>query len=203
MIDVYMVMKQIKVIFLDRDGTINEEVEYLHRIEDFVFIDKAQEALKIFKRLGYELIVVTNQSGVARGYFDEETIINLHNYMDTVLNEKSDTKLIRRYYYCPHHELGSVDKYAINCTCRKPLSGMLDKAIADLGLQGYKVSLEESFIVGDKESDIEAGINGGVKNKVLLRSGHEINEATTLADYIYNDIYCFATQLKEESKVKR
>lgn len=198
-----MVIRQIKVIFLDRDGTINEEVEYLHRIEDFMFIEKAKEALNILKELGYELIVVTNQSGVAKGYFEEEAIINLHNYIDTVLNEDSDLQLIRRYYYCPHHELGIVEKYAINCTCRKPLAGMLYKAISDLGLQGYKVNLEDSFIVGDKESDIEAGINGGVKNKVILRSGHEIDETTTLADYVYDDIYCFAMQLKEESKVKK
>lgn len=111
-----------KVIFLDRDGTINVEVDYLHKVEDFKFEEKADEAIKIFNDLGYKVIVVTNQSGIARGYYTEEDLHKLHKFMDEEL-EKIGAK-VSAYYHCPHHPKGTLEQYAKDCTCRKPNLGM-------------------------------------------------------------------------------
>ena len=182
-----------KAVFLDRDGTINKEVNYLYRKEDFIFIPKTIEAIKIFHELGYKVIVITNQSGVARGYYKEEDIENLHRYIDEVLTFKNT--YIDAYYYCPHHPDGSVERYKIKCNCRKPSHGMIDQALVD-----FDIDLKQSVIVGDKEIDVQTGKNSGIGKCILVKSGHIVDEVNTFADSVYDSLYDFANDLKMQDK---
>lgn len=204
-----------KAIFLDRDGTINKEVEYLYKPSDFEFIPGVKEALKVFHELGYLVIVITNQSGVARGYYKEDDILKLHNFINEQLmiqsikiNEKNDSKmeqvynkayLIDAFYYCPHHPHGYLEKYAHECQCRKPNTGMIKNALLDFKMRGINIELSESFIVGDKETDIETGKNICIKKTVLVRSGHQIDENNTNADLIFNNLFDFSQYLLNSS----
>src|SRR6516165_9449735 len=140
-----------RAVFLDRDGTINVEKEYLHRPEDFEFIPGAPQAIKLLNEAGFCVIVVTNQSGVARGYYDEAAVERLHRYMDDELAHFGAR--VDAYYFCPHHPGHGSGTYTRECACRKPLPGMLVQAAADLA-----VDLTESWIIGDKLADVEAGL---------------------------------------------
>jgi D-glycero-D-manno-heptose 1,7-bisphosphate phosphatase len=164
----------IKTIFLDRDGVINKEVNYLHRIEDFAFIDGIFEACNHFLKLGYKIIIVTNQSGIARGYFKENDYHNLSNWMLKQFQKKSID--ILDIFYCPHGPES-------NCNCRKPNPGMFFKAQDKHG-----IDMKNSWLIGDKEDDIIAGISSGILNTILVRSGHKINERSTKAKFIINSI---------------
>lgn len=135
-----------KAIFLDRDGTINVEKNYLYKIEDFEFLPRVIDALKILQDAGFCLIIVTNQSGIARGFYSEEDLRRLHDWMtDSLL--KQGIK-IEHIYYCPHHPEASVDKYRKNCEYRKPGIGMYMHAVAD-----FDIDLEKSYAIGDKLRD--------------------------------------------------
>lgn len=135
-----------KAIFLDRDGTINVEKNYLYKIEDFEFLPRVIDALKILQDAGFCLIIITNQSGIARGFYDEEDLMRLHNWMTEDLSKQGI--LISSIYYCPHHPEATIEKYRKNCNCRKPQIGMYLKAISD-----FDISLEESYVIGDKLRD--------------------------------------------------
>ena len=145
-----------KAVFFDRDGTLNEEVHYLHKIEDFKWIEGAIDAIKYCNDNGYLAIVITNQSGVARGYYPESDIMKLYDWMNDDL-AKHGARL-DGIYYCPHHPTGKVREYAIDCDCRKPKPGMLFKAKQD-----YDIDLENSFLVGDGARDVECAEAAGVK----------------------------------------
>ena len=143
-------------IFFDRDGVLNVDVGYLYKIEDFQWIDGAIEAIKYFNDKDYYVFVITNQSGVARGYYKEEDINKLHNWMNQEL-AKYDAH-IDEFFYCPHHVKGIIKDYSFDCECRKPKIGMIKKA-----LDKYDVKLESSLLIGDKDSDIECAENAGIK----------------------------------------
>ena len=153
-----------KVIFLDRDGTLNVEVNYLHRKEDLVLLPGVPEALKAFKDQGYKLVVITNQAGVARGYYTEEDVKELHRYMNELLAGQGAG--IDAFYYCPHHPEHGIGKYKIPCHCRKPVTGMFEMAEQD-----FEVDKASSWMIGDKLIDIEAGRNYGVRT-VLVGTGY-------------------------------
>ena len=153
-----------KVIFLDRDGTLNVEVNYLHRKEDLVLLPRVPEALKAFKDQGYKLVVITNQAGVARGYYTEDDVRELHRYMNELLAEQGAE--IDAFYYCPHHPEHGIGKYKIQCHCRKPETGMFEMAEQD-----FDVDKASSWMIGDKLIDIEAGRNYGVRT-VLVGTGY-------------------------------
>lgn len=177
-----------KCVFLDRDGTINVEKDYLHKIEDFEWEYRAKEAIKIIKNKGYIVIVVTNQSGVARGYYDEEAVKKLHKYMNEEL--KVCQSEIDAFYYCPHHKDG-VGKYKKNCDCRKPELGMFEEAFKE-----FDIDLGKSYIVGDKRSDLIAGQRLKMSS-VLVETGHGLIEKEKL-DFkvrIYKNLYDFAKDL--------
>ena len=121
-----------RAVFLDRDGTINVERGFLHRPEEFQFIPGAAQAIRLLKESGFHVIVVTNQSGIARGYFDEAAVNRLHRHMDRELSRFGAA--VEAYYICPHHPDYSIDENGKTCGCRKPLAGMLLKAAADFSL---------------------------------------------------------------------
>ena len=153
----------IHAVFLDRDGTINLEKDYLYRIEDFDFVPGAPEAVRLLNEAGLFVVVVTNQSGVARGYYSEEDVKKLHHHIDGEL--ASFNARVDAWLYCPHHPLGK-GSYADPCNCRKPLPGMLQEAAVSFG-----IDLAASVMIGDKCADVEAGIAAGCK-PILVRSGY-------------------------------
>ncbi len=170
-----------RAAFIDRDGVINREVEYLHRIEDFRFIDGVFDACRLLVENGYRLVVVTNQSGIGRGYYDEEQYHALTRWMVARFAERGI--VITGVYHCPHHPVHGVGDYRRTCACRKPEPGMLLTAAREHGLD-----LSRSLMFGDKEADVEAGRAAGVKATVLVRSGHPINERTTRADHVIDSL---------------
>ena len=135
-----------KAVFLDRDGTINVEKNYLYKIEDFEFLPGVIEGLKLLQDAGYLLIIITNQSGIARGYYTEEDFNRLNNWM---LNQLAEYGInITKVYYCPHLPDATVKEYRIDCECRKPKLGMYYQAIRD-----YDIDLGQSYAIGDKIRD--------------------------------------------------
>jgi D-glycero-D-manno-heptose 1,7-bisphosphate phosphatase len=160
-----------RVIFLDRDGTINEEVEYLHRPEDLRLLPGVGEAIRRLREYGFAVVVVTNQAGVARGYYEEEDVTVLHDFMNKQLKEQG--ACIDHFFYCPHHPVHGIGKYRVACHCRKPETGMFLMAE-----QFYQVDKANSYMIGDKLLDVEAGHNYGVKS-VLVGTGYG---AETVAD---------------------
>jgi D-glycero-D-manno-heptose 1,7-bisphosphate phosphatase len=152
-----------RAVFLDRDGTINIEKEYLFRVDDFEFIPGVPEAIRRLNQAGFFVVVVTNQSGVARGYYTEEDVENLHRYIAGEL-EKSGAR-VDAWLYCPHHPDGR-GSYALPCSCRKPLPGMLTEAA-----RRYALDLQRSVMIGDKHADIAAGQAAGC-HTILVRTGY-------------------------------
>ena len=150
-----------RAVFLDRDGTINVEKDYLHKVEDFEFIPGAPEAIKKLKDAGFLVIVVSNQSGVARGYFDGDAVTLLHEHIQDEL--KGYDTVIDAFYFCPHHPDEGLGAYKVDCNCRKGNPGMLLQASRENDLD-----LQNSFMVGDKLADIEAGERAGCKSILVL-----------------------------------
>jgi len=147
--------------FLDRDGVINEDHGYVHRWEDFAFVAGAVDGLRRLQAAGYALVVVTNQSGIARGFYDEAALERLHEQLRATLAVQGVT--LAAIEYCPHLPQADVARYAIECDCRKPGPGMILRAARALDLD-----LARSLMFGDKPSDIEAGRRAGVGRCVLL-----------------------------------
>ena len=152
-----------KAIFFDRDGTLNVDVHYLHEPEKFVWIEGAIEAIRWANEHGYLVIVVTNQSGIARGYYDEATVHRLHDWMNAELRKHSAH--IDAFYYCPHHIEGKLPAYAKSCDCRKPAPGMILRAIRE-----HNIDSAVSWMFGDAASDVAAAENAGIKG-VRYESG--------------------------------
>ncbi len=164
----------IKTIFLDRDGVINKEVNYLNRIEDFEFIYGIFEACRHFKKLDYQIIIITNQSGISRGYYTETDFENLTNWMLGKFKENNIN--ILDIFHCPH--LPNA-----NCNCRKPKPGMFFEA-----KKIYDIDMQESWLIGDKEYDVIAANSAGISSTILVRSGHIIDEKKSNAEYIIDSI---------------
>ncbi|MDG2961128.1 D-glycero-beta-D-manno-heptose 1,7-bisphosphate 7-phosphatase [Bisgaard Taxon 10/6] len=170
-----------KAIFLDRDGTLNIDHGYVHRIDDFHFIEGSIEALQKLKAMGFLLVLVTNQSGIARGYFSEEQFLQLTEWMDWSLADRGVD--LDGIYYCPHHPQGQGE-YKQDCDCRKPKSGMLQQAVRELNIDPA-----QSFMVGDKVEDLLAAQGAKVRSKILVKTGKPITpEGEQLADYVIDSI---------------
>lgn len=150
-----------KAAFLDRDGIINKDFGYVHKWTEFVFVDGILDLLKLLQKNEYVLIVVTNQSGIARGYYDEKTVEKLHEKMTHVLS--SHDIYLDDIYYCPHLPSGNLVEYAIECSCRKPKPGMILTAAGK-----HNIDLSRSILIGDKITDIVAGQRAGLKNNFLI-----------------------------------
>jgi len=154
-----------KALFLDRDGVINIEKDYLYKIDDFEFIDGIFELCSYYQAKNYKIIVVTNQSGIARKYYTENDFDILSQWMIQEFYKKKIN--ITAIYHCPHHPNISGE-----CSCRKPKPGMLFDAY-----KYYNIDLANSIIIGDKERDIEAGLNAGLKETYLFDSEETILES--------------------------
>jgi D-glycero-D-manno-heptose 1,7-bisphosphate phosphatase len=151
-------------VFLDRDGTINEEMGYINHPSRFVLLDGVGEALSALNRSGFLVMVMTNQSGVARGYFPLELLTEIHERMKGLLALKGAR--IDAVYFCPHHPDGVVPEYSFGCDCRKPKTGMFRQAMQD-----FDIELERSFVVGDRLKDMEFAKACGVTG-VMVETGY-------------------------------
>ena len=172
-----------KAVFLDRDGVINEERGYVHKADDFALLPGVVAAIRQLRSNGLKVIVVTNQSGIARGFFDVAAVDNLHRHLHRIL--AAEGTQVDGIYYCPHHPDGTVTEFAVACDCRKPMPGLFLRAASEL-----KLDLRASYLVGDKLSDIQAGRQADVKKTFLVRTGHPLShEAISYADYLANDLY--------------
>lgn len=171
-----------KAVFLDRDGVINIDHGYLFQPEQFDFIDGVFAACQHLQQLGYLLIVVTNQSGIARGYYSEHQFALLTSWMKQQF--AAHGVKIDGVYYCPHHLEKGQNPYNIACDCRKPQPGMLLQAIRE-----YGIDPSQSLMLGDKAADMQAAAAAGVSRKVLVLSGQTLTEADKqLADEIWPSI---------------
>lgn len=168
-------------VFLDRDGTLNVEKEYLWRIEEFEFVPGVPEAVRRLNRAGFLVVVITNQSGVARGYFQMEDVHRLHRHIQNQLKEHAAH--IDAFYICPHHpEYGDPPTV---CLCRKPSPGLLLDAACDLG-----IDLGASYMIGDKVADIEAGRQAGCR-PLLVQTGYgriTLEAVSALAAGAFSDL---------------
>ena len=164
----------IKTIFLDRDGVINKEINYLHKIEDFEFIDGVFEACQYLQSLEYKIIVITNQSGISRGLYTKNDYQIITKWMVSQFMKNNIS--ILDTFHCPHLPDSG-------CNCRKPKPGMLLNA-----KNKYDIDMNQSWMIGDKETDITAAISSGINNTILVKSGHKINEVDSRAKFIIDSI---------------
>lgn len=148
-------MKKNRAVFLDRDGVINIEKDYVYRISDFTFIDGVFDVCQTFIKAGYKIIVMTNQAGIGRGYYSELDFERLTNWM--LEKFKQHNVNVDGVYFCPHHPVHGKGNYLVSCQCRKPEPGMIIKASED-----HDLDLENSILIGDKLSDIKAGQRAGI-----------------------------------------
>lgn len=154
-------------IFLDRDGTINEEVGYLRRLEELRLFPFTVDAIRLINEHDLWAVVVTNQSGVARGFFSEELVGTVHDRINELL--AAGGARIDRFYYCPHHPTEGRGDYLTSCECRKPKAGMLMRAADELA-----IDLAGSYLIGDTLEDMETAAHAGIPG-VLVKTGHGKN----------------------------
>lgn len=180
-----------KVAFLDRDGVINKEIGYLHRVDDFEYTENCVPALRNLSSLGYELIIVTNQAGIAKGLYTERDYQALTEWL--VSDLKASGVDLLDVFYCPHHPNGKVTAYSRPCSCRKPQPGMFY-----LARDKHGIDTSNSIVVGDKHSDILAGRKANIGRAFLVKSGHAFIENTQLDAEIYANLYEVSMHLLRE-----
>ncbi|NRA67813.1 MAG: HAD family hydrolase [Pseudobacteriovorax sp.] len=159
-----------KTVFLDRDGVLNVDHGYVSRPDDLELFPDVVSSLAKLQAKGFQLIVVTNQSGVARGYFTLADVHAFHSHMSEVLAQNAIT--IAKYYICPHHKDGTVAEYAVDCLCRKPRPGMLRQAFEE-----FDIDRKNSFLIGDKISDIDCGQAMELRSVQIDRGQYPVHES--------------------------
>ncbi len=171
-------------VFLDRDGTINEQMGYINHISRFQLLPGVRRAIKQLNDANVPVIVISNQSGLARGYFPEELLSEVHEKMNLLLTEKGAH--VDAIYYCPHHPEAKEEKFRETCDCRKPKPGLVLRAAKELGIDP-----EKSFVVGDRWSDIKTAVNCGAKS-ILVRTGYGRGDEKYIGSHqeIQPDIKC-------------
>ena len=168
-----------KTVFIDRDGTINANIGYIRNHDDFHMYQGVAEGIKLLNDEGFKIIIITNQSGISRGYFTEETLEKIHNKMKKELSIKNASA--DAIYYCPHHP----DEH---CNCRKPNTGLLEKALKD-----FDIDVKKSFFIGDRMLDVEAGHKIGCKTVLIPEDKEKVQkemaESDLDPDYICYDFF--------------
>lgn len=166
-------------VFLDRDGVINVEVLYLHRLKDLKILPGIPAAIKLLNQFKIPAIVITNQPVVARGWLTEASLERIHQKIEKILAKKGSR--INRFYFCPHHPQADLPRYRIVCDCRKPATKLFEKAAND-----FKIDLEQSYCIGDSFRDIEAGKKVGCTTIFVRTGGGDIRESKP--DYFFPDL---------------
>jgi D-glycero-D-manno-heptose 1,7-bisphosphate phosphatase len=161
--------------FLDRDGVLNVDHGYAHRPDQLEWIAGAPDAVRLLNDAGYYVFVITNQSGVARGYYEEAAVHNFHAHMQDAL--RAQGAHVDAFYYCPHHPDGTIKELAIKCRCRKPEPGLLEQAARD-----WPIDLNRSFLIGDKDDDLAAA------NKFHIRGIRFDARAGSLVDLVRKEL---------------
>ena len=187
---IYFPTQEIKTkpaIFLDRDGTINKDIEYLHESEKFQLIPNVLHGLKKMQNMGYRLIIITNQAGIGLGYFTKEDFYSVNRKMFRMFSEESIN--IDKIYFCPHN-------ITDNCDCRKPKTGLIEQAKKDLNLDW-----DHSYMIGDKTADIQTGLNAGLKT-ILVKTGTagKDREYQIKSDYVAKNLLDAANWILEQER---
>ena len=155
--------------FIDRDGTINEQMGYINHLSRFKIIPGVPEAIRLLNDLGFLVIVLTNQSGIARGYYPIDLVRQIHDLLRKTLKKEANAT-IDAILFCPHHPQGSVPEYTMECECRKPKTGLIKQACMD-----FEIDLTQSFVIGDMASDMELANQAGVKG-IMVETGYGLGE---------------------------
>lgn len=161
-------MKQ-PAAFIDRDGTINEQMGYINHLSRFKLIPGAPEGIRLLNDLGFLVIVISNQSGVARGYYPIDLVHQIHDLMRRTV-EKEANATIDAILFCPHHPEGTVSEYAVECDCRKPKTGLIQRACTD-----FDIDLARSFVIGDMASDMELAKRAALGG-IMVETGYGLGE---------------------------
>jgi D-glycero-D-manno-heptose 1,7-bisphosphate phosphatase len=169
----------VKALFLDRDGVINEEVNYAHKIEQIKFVEGIFDLAAAAIRKDYKIFVVTNQAGIGRGYYTEADFHALTNWIEAQF--AANNAPISKTYFCPNHPEHGQGKYKIDCNFRKPKPGMILQAVEEYGIE-----LASSILIGDRETDIHAAKNAGIGTKILFT--HDAQNTKTIADKIVTEL---------------
>lgn len=194
-------MSKNPAIFLDRDGTINEEMGYINHIDRFIIFPFVAESIKELRSLGFKVIVVTNQSGIAREYFNEELLMKVHDKLNKYLMENETS--IDAIYYCPHHPTAGKGKYTKICDCRKPKTGMIEKAAKD-----YNLDLFNSYMIGDRFKDVVFAKNLKLKSGLVLTGygkgeyEHQSKDWQFMPDLIAKNLKDMALKIKSKTVLK-
>lgn len=182
------VSSSVKAVFLDRDGVINVDHGYVSQPADFCFAPGAVEGMRLFQDAGYRLIVITNQSGIARGFYTQQDYELLTTHMQAELARAGVT--LSSVYHCPHLPDATVDAYRQDCDCRKPGPGMIQRAVQEHG-----IDLSQSILVGDKDSDISAGRAAGVRACYLIAADPGAFTREPRADGVFPSLHVAALRL--------
>ena len=182
-----------RAVFLDRDGVIVEDPYYTYRTDQLKLIPGSAKAIRLLNENNFITVVVTNQAGIAKGYFTEEDTISFNQSMKQKLMEHDAH--IDAIYYCPHHPDAKIEKYKIDCDCRKPKPGMLKDAEKD-----FNIDLRRSFIIGDRLSDIDAGKCVGCKTIMVLTGYGKKKKKNNRIDYIAQNLYDAITKILKREK---
>ncbi|MBQ2842491.1 MAG: HAD-IIIA family hydrolase [Clostridia bacterium] len=175
-----------RAVFLDRDGTINYDSGHLYRKENFKFLPDADKAIAGFKQKDYLVIVITNQAGIAKNLYKAEDVDALHKHIDSLLL-KSHSVVADGYYHCPHHPQATLDEYRAECSCRKPQPGLILKAVSAFSQIGIEIDINNSLTVGNRRSDLLAGINAGTVKNILI--GSDEPDAAEIASAHYQSLF--------------
>jgi D-glycero-D-manno-heptose 1,7-bisphosphate phosphatase len=187
-------------IFVDRDGTVNEELEYISNPDDVILIPRSADAIREVNRLGLKVFIVSNQSGIARGLISEDDLVLVNSRLVKLLDEKNAH--IDAVYFCPHHPDYGELPYRRLCDCRKPAAGMLKQAAAE-----FNIDLKKSFVIGDRIGDIQTAYAIGAKS-VLVLTGYgkkdyeQVKSQNIYVDYVANDLFDAIQYIKKSLNLK-
>lgn len=171
-----------KAVFFDRDGVINIDRAYVYKVEDFELVDGILEAAKYLYDAGYLLVIITNQSGIARGYYSEDDLARLNAHTKQLFDNAGAP--IAQIYYCPHHPNKGLAQYVCQCDCRKPLPGLFLRAA-----QEFNIDMNQSIAFGDKLRDLQAAQAAGVSTRILVgRDALSIPEITSPATAVARSV---------------